>query len=258
MRPILLPLIATAGLLLGACDDGVSEPDSGVPPADTGTDMMDSGGDDSGTPPPDSGMMMGMSCGPTTGDCDVSDPASCGTGMACVLQGGGGEPWTTVCIQEGVIAEGMACDPTMQAQCQQGFQCDSTSRICARVCCSGVDCNPGDDCIALSMAGPMGMEAGFCRTPVDCDPVDGTAGCSDGTGCYPTSSGSFSCFSAGDIAIGEMCSNLNDCAPGSACITGDPSVCRQFCLLSEPVCPSGFACGGLSGVDRYGVCVPME
>lgn len=255
----LVVALAGAALTLG-CDDGGGDTDSGVTrdtgvagdtgvPDDTGVPM------DSGTQP-DSGMGGGM-CGPTGGDCNVGDPASCGSGMACVLSGSTAAGWEAVCIMAGVIEDGASCDPTMQGQCQEGSQCASTCPgepgICTQVCCTNTDCAPGEFCGLIA-----GAEAGFCRSASACDVIAQT-GC-PGTcqGCYPASGGNLSCFEAGEGTEGSSCTTLNACAPGLGCV-GDPGMCRRFCdrTATDP-CDAGFMCNGLSGFDDVGVCVPME
>lgn len=269
-------VLAVSGLAFYGCDDdGGGGTDAGPGTDAAGTDSgPGGGGDDAGTDAGPGGG--GDTCGPTGGECMINpgaaatactpDPAS-GMARGCLLQGGGMNPWTTMCFPVGVVPEGGDCDPMMAGQCGAGFQClgDPGSATCARHCCSNADCNPGDMCISLSGAGPMGMEAGTCQSPVDCDPLnqttDGSNMCPMGQGCYPTM-GSLGCFGAGMTGEGEECEFLNDCGAGFACVqsTGDTVFrCRQMCNPMDMMttCPMGTMCNGLNGFTDLGSCAPM-
>lgn len=277
MRELRIGLIALgAGLCLALVGcDGDGETDAG-PPMDDGS-MPGDGGDDTDAGPMtmmDSGPPTGMGCGPTGGECTI-DPANAamacppdpGTGAArgCLLQGGGGMDWMTACFPVGVVPEGGDCDPTMAGQCGAGYQCfgDPGSATCARLCCNTTDCNPGDRCVALAGAGPDGMMAGTCRTPVMCDPLstmtDGSNMCPMGQGCYPQGD-SLGCFGAGTAAEGDACMTLNGCAAGHGCINEMGSgVCRRFCnpMDMPTTCPMNYECAGLTGFTDLGFCRPM-
>jgi hypothetical protein len=68
----------------------------------------------------------------------------------------------------------------------------------------------------------------------------------DGTGCYWSSSGYFSCYATvGDIPGNEPCGYINDCNPGLICLDATSlvdcagaSCCASICDMAEPVCPS--------------------
>jgi len=193
----------------------------------------------------------GGSCtGPTMGDCDVFMPSSCGAGMACVMAGSTMMGWMTQCIAAGVGGTGATCDPTMQGQCQEGFQCNDGT--CSAICCANSDCATGDFC---GMIG--GANAGFCQTPDDCDLIAQT-GCAEMSGCYPGSAG-LQCADAGMLGEGVACEYVNDCMPGMGCIgaTGGPSACRAWCdMAADPsTCPDGFTCTGVTGLP-VGACTP--
>ena len=243
-------------LILALGCDGNGGTDAGVVFVDSGG----GGGTDAGDT--DGGGMMGtdaghdaggggMCTGPS-GPCNVFVPSSCGAGMACVMSGSSATSWETVCIMAGAGTRGAACDPTMQGQCAEGFQCSSSGRTCERICCATSDCAAGDFCGLVA-----GADAGFCSTPDDCNLITQT-GCDAGQGCYP-SSGGLSCLSAGTIGEGGTCMFTNDCMPGFGCLgpMGGPSACRRWCdMAAMDACPAGFSCGGVGGLP-VGACIPM-
>lgn len=239
--------------VLPGCTE-VSDTDSG--PGTDGGPGGDAGpGRDAG-PGTDSGPRMdggGGSCsGPATGDCNVFDPTTCAVGMACVLTGSTMAGWMTQCIAAGVGRTGTACDPTMQGQCEEGWQC--TDGTCSAICCTNSDCTTGDFC---GMIG--GANAGFCQTPADCDLIAQT-GCAAMSGCYPGSAG-LQCADAGMFGEGATCVYVNDCTPGMGCISpaaGGESECRAWCnmmVTDPPPCPAGYSCTGVTGLP-VGACTP--
>ena len=256
MRKLFIGVALTVAVMSAGCDDrnggedagrdsGVRLPDAaridtGVPtPTDAG------GGTDSGTP---------GTCGPT-GACSVSEPTSCGTGMACLMVGGGGNPWMTVCAASGVLGQGEACDPAAANQCQEGFQC--FSNVCQKICCSNSDCDPGVLCQQLADTNG----AGLCTAGDTCSIIDPDS-CEDGEGCYPLGSeGDVQCIEAGTATVGMACNTLNGCVAGYGC-AGSPGACRQYCVPGEgAVCETDFMCvqltNGSTPILGIGVCVPM-
>jgi len=242
------------------CDSDPVETDSGPAPGDSGPMVMTDGGvgTDSGPvtmtdagPDTDAGGMTGMCNGPM-GDCDVTVASSCGAGMACGMSGMSTTSWTTGCRAAGVGGQGSACTPG-GTDCQEGFQCGSTSMTCQQFCCTSADCGtPGDFCGQVA-----GADVGFCQTPDDCDLIANT-GCAAGTACYP-GAGGLSCLGAGMLGEGEVCMFTNDCAPSHGCIgpMGGPSNCRAWCdMMAADPCPAGFACTGVGGLP-VGACTPM-
>lgn len=89
----------------------------------------------------------GTSCYEGAGDCDPTDPTSCGGGEACDLSQDGG----FVCFPPpNDAAIGAPCDPAAGPYCAHGGTCvDGT---CAKVCCSDTECG-GGTCTDL---GPVG------------------------------------------------------------------------------------------------------
>lgn len=254
-------LVALAGLLVIGCDDGRGDEDAGT---DSGLRLMDSGpmvdsggggGTDSGGGGTDAGG-GGGSCGPTGGACDVSNPSSCGTGMACLLSGSSADGFTTQCAASGVLGQDQTCDPTMAGQCQEGYQCNSGSNTCRKICCGNTDCPTGVIC--QQIAGADG--AGFCRPSDACNITDASS-CGSGNGCYPLGTeGDTQCLTAGTATEGMTCDALNACVAGHGC-AGTPATCRQYCNPTSPSCPTDYTCAGLTdtggtAIPGVGVCVP--
>ncbi|MCB9592224.1 MAG: hypothetical protein H6719_05790 [Sandaracinaceae bacterium] len=258
LRMVTTWVAALALVSMAGCDDNTNPgTDSGPGPGtDGGVTLMDSGpgSDDAGPTGTDAGTDAGGggSCTGPSGPCNALDATSCGSGMACVLSGSSDTMWQTVCIMAGAGTQGSACDPTMQGQCAEGFQCSSTSSVCEKICCETADCSPGDFCGLVA-----GAEAGFCSTPDDCDLIAQT-GCPAMQGCYP-SSGGLACLGAGTVAEGATCMFTNDCMPGFGCLgpSGGPSACRAWCDMAAmpTTCPTGFACTGVTGLP-VGACTP--
>lgn len=247
--------------------DGGGGGDSGMVGTDGGgggdVDSGSGGGTDGGMTMVDSGN-AGGSCGPTAGECDLTDPASCGPGMACILNGDNAGGTIRQCFAAGTGMDGATCDPMMVGQCSEGFGCSQYEDVCRRNCCSDADCNPpgmatGQICRKFSNGGPPGMEAGVCIAGDDCSPVEQT-GCDGDEACNILGArGLTLCGAPGTGAAGADCSE-NGCVAGTICISGEPARCRAYCdtNASSP-CPTGFACGGLSEApEGVGVCVPME
>lgn len=278
MKKIRLGMIAltASGLALFGCDDDGSDTDAGPPVVimDGSTDAGGGGGDDAGF---DAGGGGGSTCGPMGGECTIdpsnaatactNDPAS-GMPRTCYIQGGGGDPWTTTCFPVGTTPEGGSCTPTVAGECDVGLQCfgDAGSATCRRLCCSNSDCGGGAFCTRVAEAGPMGMEAGLCETPSDCDPLvmmnDGSNRCAAGEGCYPNM-GTLVCRTAGTVAEGESCASLTDCEVGHACVSAPSEMgmffCRQMCdpTATPTTCPTGRQCNGLNGFTNLGSCAVM-
>lgn len=239
--------LSLIGFLPG-CDNGSDGTDGGGTDggdgADSGNgdggDMVDAGFDGGGG---------GACTGPMTGPCNVFDLSSCGSGMACVLNGDGMGGVTTRCIAIGIGGRGSDCDAATATGCQDGFQCDDGT--CKAICCTNSDCVTGDFCGPISMA-----DAGYCTTPVICDPIAQT-GCDAGFACYPTGGG-LVCDSPGTLGEGELCMSRSDCAPGMGCISTmmADGACRAWCDTADPdSCPMDFACTGVTGLP-VGACTP--
>lgn len=244
--------LALGSALLGfGCDDS-SPTDAGTP--DTGVVLMDSGPRSDSGPLPDSGPSPDSgptgTCGPAAGDCDISVPTSCGTGMACILNGSTADGWTSVCITAGVIAAGGTCMPGMDAQCQEGYECFSEPAVCSKLCCGNTDCSPGEFCSLIG-----GADAGFCRLSDSCDLVAQT-GCGTGLACYPAGGGNVTCGAPGTTAADAACMYANECIPGYGCLgtTATDGACHEFCDPAASACPTGSSCRGITGFDGVGAC----
>jgi hypothetical protein len=81
--------------------------------------------------------------------------------------------------------------------------------------------------------------------------------CPFGLGCYlavsdphpvPTPGGR--CLTSQGLADGQQCFYMNDCAPGSVCVSGSPPICRRFCNLAAPNCGAQ-TCRPFSGSVGY-------
>lgn len=259
MRKLFIGVTLTVAVVSAGCDDRSGDADAG---RDSGVRLPDAARIDTGVPTPtdagggsDSGTPG--TCGPT-GPCSVSSPTSCGAGMACLMVGGGGNPWMTVCAASGVLGQGETCDPAAANQCQEGFQC--FSNVCQKICCSNSDCDPGVLCQQLADTNG----AGLCTPGDGCEITDADA-CDDGEGCLPVGSeGDTACSTliATPGAAGESCMFSNGCVPAHGC-AGDPGLCRAFCdpAVTPTTCASGFMCSQLAAegtpIPGVGVCVPM-
>jgi hypothetical protein len=107
--------------------------------------------------------------------------------------------------------------------------------------------------------------------PVDaeCDPLApaSEAGCEEGSGCYPYLVYPYGeacgfptfgavCAPASTGEQGEICGEVNYCAPGFMCVIGGTAGarCTQICSLMAPSgCPPGLICNE-TDVVGYGVC----
>lgn len=254
MRQLGLSLVV--GMALAACSGG---PNPGVDggPRDGGGNPVDGG------PRPDGGNTMtdgggSGQCGPTGGACDLGTATSCGTGMACLLQGSSTTSWTTICAPAGVGGDDAACDPMMAGQCQEGFGCDNDARVCRHWCCSNEDCPPTQFCNVFA-----GTNAGLCSAPDNCDPIAQT-GCEAGQECNVLGNGDRVCDPAGTVTEGMICMARNACVAGFTCValtTETDSHCRAYCDPSATAgnpgaCPDTFMCVP-NGATGFGACFPM-
>lgn len=259
MRKLFIGVALSVAIVSAGCDDRNGGTDAG---RDSGVRLPDAAGIDTGMPTPidaggggtDSGTPG--SCGPT-GVCSVSTPTSCGAGMACLMVGGGGDPWMTVCAASGVLGQGAACDPGAANQCQEGFQCFDD--VCKQICCSNSDCGPGVLCQPIADTNG----AGYCVPGDGCVITDPDA-CEAGEGClHLGSEGDTACSTLIETpgGPGESCMFSNGCVAGYTC-AGDPGMCRQYCAFGEAaVCETGFMCvqlaPGGTPIPGIGACVPM-
>jgi hypothetical protein len=214
------------GLLVACGDDGGGDDD------DAGVTAQP----DTGPPRPE--------CGPLSQECDVRDPASCGSPdlMGCYLFNVEGAA-TPQCGAPGVLGEGMPCEtPT---QCAPGFYCHSELDTCQEFCCGNSDCPDGQTCGFFADTALRGL--GQC-TP-SCD-FQTQTGCAEGQGCYLQGQTGVpaACLLAGDAATGEACERENDCAPGHRCLGIQGTIgntCILVCDLNDvtgEACAEGETC----------------
>ena len=266
MSKLELGLLGLTSLaLVAGCDDRSGDTDAG--PFDAGIGLMDSGPPGDSGPPIDTGLPPGTDagppsggCGPTDGPCNVGQPGSCGPGMACVLNGGSVDGWTTICITEGVIADGQPCMSGMQGQCQQGSTCNAG--VCERICCGNLTptgCTAGATCVGLTNA----EEAGYCTTGSGCV-IDDATSCGATQACFHLGTeGETDCFDLAETPSqpNEACEGgLNTCVAGYVC-TGE-NICREYCVPDGDPCPDTFMCGRINNgsggvIPGVGFCVPV-
>jgi hypothetical protein len=273
MRRLELVKAFAVALLVGAagCDGGPEDgEDAG---RDAGmTSNTDAGPRDAGGSSSDAGMDAGgggSSCGPTDGPCDISDPTSCGGGMACVLTGSSTEGFTTLCITAGSGTDGSPCTPGTQGQCAEGFSCSQDELVCRAWCCDDTACEPGDLCNHFAGAGPdEDSTVGLCVTPDSCDLV-AQSGCEADEACNVLNSdlGVLICDDCSqpgqcEALAGASCSTRNGCVEGYGCysVTASGGTCVRYCstTTTDP-CVSegaGFTCAPLGMPAGVGICVP--
>ncbi|MBZ0121165.1 MAG: hypothetical protein K8H88_29490 [Sandaracinaceae bacterium] len=254
MRQLGLSLVV--GMALAACGGG---PNPGVDggPRDGGSNPVDGG------PQPDGGNTMvdgggTTMCGPAGATCDISNPASCGAGMACLINGSTEMGWMAACGPAGVGGDGATCNPDgMTNECQEGFQCNEG--LCRQLCCSNEDCTVGGQfCNQIG-----GLNGGFCQPPAMCD-LFAQTGCGMNEECNLLPNGDRICDGAGTLTEGMECMFRNECVPGMGCFgpMGGPSRCRRYCdpaaTAGNPgACPDMFTCNPITGITGVGVCNPM-
>jgi len=132
------------------------------------------------------------------------------------------------------------------SQDQTGVECDAVPGTPRTEICNGFD----DDC--------NGLVDDNC---VNCDPLNPEPVCGPNMSCIPLPVGNPVCLQAGTGTEGDACTNSLDCAPTFGCI-GFNNVfqCRQFCVVSNPICPSGLTCFPyplVIGNEQYGACVDL-
>jgi len=172
------------------------------------------------------------------------------------------------CTKAGQRTPGETC--TTDADCAGAALCDSPGQ-CRALCQSDAVCGAGNACgvgvWSLSGNTPM-VVATVCGDA--CDPTAVTAGCPAGSKCDvdPNYGGTGAywltrCFLAGNVAPGQGCQLITDCAPGSGCISGTSgATCRQYCDFASTASNHGCAAGTCTdlspaasvGGKHYGYC----
>lgn len=251
--------------LVIACgdDDRPTDDDTDTTTRDLGPGADLGPGVDLG-PAPDLGP--GVDMGPGTsmcpaGVCDLVTNAGCAAGEGCYFAAAmAGEAPAPLCAPAGTLADGAACDSANA--CQEGFICVGDPGVCRRICCgdNDADCNPGTTgqlcLINIVDADMMPTGVGACQLPDDCDPIAQT-GCDGGEACFPSGEGAFTCATPGPGMQDASCEDTG-CAAGFLCIMAtDGPICAEICDIADPMCTGAdLGCGGLTGYDEIGVCVP--
>ncbi len=107
-------------------------------------------------------------------------------------------------------------------------------------------------------SGPVSMP---CTPSGECDPFMDDTGCEDGQVCIVAAGGT-ECRDAGDgLALGEVCTQRNDCAPGLMCVRvgeGD-ATCQAMCAAgSIGQCEGEARCFGNVGDACVQFCRPRS
>ena len=240
--------------------------------AESGMEMGDGDGDPGSTTVPsfvpDNDVIGVSECDPWTQDCPE--------GEKCVAYGSTGGNWdANKCVT--IMGDGQPGDP-----CVYNGTTESTD-----------DCGAESWCWNVNEEG-MGTCTPFCTGTPD-DPIcDQGFGCSianngsitlcllqcdpllqdcptDGNSCFYDFSGNFVCaFETQNLAEGETCGFINDCAGGNICLAADvlpscagASCCSAFCDLADPTCAiMGTECSDFfepgtapPGYEDVGVCI---
>jgi hypothetical protein len=275
-----LALIACGPPKFGsASDEGSDDGTSGEPSSEStssestsseSTTETETSTSDSGVPTfvPEYDVIVLVDCDPLAQDCPVGEKcvpySTTGSNWddhKCVPVMGDqvpGEP----CSYGGVIEATDDCDAASFCWDVQDVDGEIVG-ICHAFCVDeSFDCPPGSACW-------IGNVVTFCEPT--CDPV--AQDCGSGLGCYWVNNG-FSCiFTTQDIALGEPCGYINDCAPGLGCLSSEvfpacagSACCGAWCNLAlgdapcevmpGTVCESFFEEGQAPpGNEQIGVCI---
>lgn len=190
-------------------------------------------------------------CDPFAQDCPDGEKcvpySSTGDGFdanKCVVITGDGEPGD-VCNYGGIV------DATDDCGADSYCWADGNVGVCLEFCQGTPDdpsCPEGFGCL-IDGDGSINL----CTS--SCSPV--LQDCSPGFACYWTNAAFTCAATTEDIALGEPCDAVNDCALGLACLSADilpscagDSCCASFCDLSAPMCAQmGTQCSSFFGPD---------
>ena len=151
---------------------------------------------------------------------------------------------TTCALDYGHIPIGEPCEtvPGMWDDCVVGSVC--RGGVCAPTC-SGYTCGSGFCDFNTWICAPA------------CDLFDDA--CAEYLACYPSHGPPDEgpgCVSAGTVPVGQLCSEWNECVPGSACIH---QVCRSICdRAAVNPCGAGFSCESIEPDSPWGFCLPVS
>jgi hypothetical protein len=267
---------STAGTTTSMTTTTTTATESGESSAETDTDTTSGDGDGDGDTTNDTNNTSGSfyagpevdyasvpECDPWFQDCPYGDKcvpySSTGDGFdanRCVPVIGDGEPGD-VCNYGGVI------DATDDCGTNSYCWADGDVGVCKEFCQGTVDeptCPEGFQCL-IDGDGVVNL----CMS--SCNPL--LQDCSPGSACYWTNA-EFTCVATTeDIALGEPCDAINDCALGLACLPADlmpncagDACCASYCDLSAPMCDQlGAECVSFfdgappTGYEDVGVCV---
>ncbi len=212
----------------------------------------------------------------STDTADTTEPAfcdiiaqDCPQGEKCVAySSSGGNEWTdTKCVPVmGDQAPGEPC--TWDGITEGTDDCDATSMCWEGTCmpyCSGTDsdatCPAGYFCHV-----PAASTLTFCHE--SCDPLQQE--CDEGDSCYWTGQGFGCVVQLDDVAAGQPCGLINECAQGLICVNSEwvpdcagASCCAPFCDVTQPDCADlpGTECVAFfepgqapAGYEDVGVC----
>lgn len=197
--------------------------------------MVDGGPPDAG--PPDAGPMDAEMC---ASPCGVVPQCGCTGGQGCFVN----SMAMRMCADPGTVADGDPC--TASRDCAIGRRCYRPTaremvRRCLPMCASDADCTGAHEVCYEPRLASIGVCAG-----VDCDPIRQT-GCTGLDDCYYTEvvgeGGRVMqyryCGVAGAQGIGEQCTDLGDCIPGTHCLPF--GMMGRQCL---PYCEAASDCTG--------------
>jgi hypothetical protein len=201
----------------------------------------------------------------------------CADGEKCVPYQSVGDTWdSNKCVEvKGNGAEGDSCiydgkeagtdDCDAQTLCWMTQIVDGEEiGVCTPFCEGNANnpiCDPGLSC-GISNGGSINM----CVP--NCDPL--LQDCTEGNGCYWANTQFLCIHETDNIAEGEPCGYINDCAPGNLCASAESlpscagaSCCTGWCDLGDASCQiAGTECAAFfaegeapPGLDHVGVCV---
>lgn len=189
----------------------------------------------------DDGEVFGRcfrSCDPLAPTSCVGELTSCfptGVGCAGTCRQANNDARGANCAGDNLCGVNLLC---IVGRCRG--QCDATGQ--------GLACEPDEVCLPASTACP---EQGFCAP--SCNLEDGSA-CDAGDSCLEFDGCDGFCFPPGDVAAGESCEFLGECALGLHCV-GTPGFCREACVPGGAPCSSG-TCQPFADCPTTGACVP--
>lgn len=179
------------------------------------------------------------------------DEGSCAAGSVCMTDG---------CHEE---CEGMTCavdEHCTVGGCWPDNECYGPG--CDQACQHDADCAARQRCRSNQCYG-AGVVGDSCEAPSECESAlcaeEGfcLASCEDcqDDSCEMAEDGTATCPSAKQ-PLGAECDAPEECL-GGQCLTGtaDGQLCTVVCAEDAGVCPSGWTCGAVRGVE---VCVPIE